>query len=81
MAVMFVTGTSLRVESQDVARISTGELRAKLDDPQLIVLDVRSAYDWDRSQAKIPGAIRVDPRRTDWADDYSKDNTLVFYCT
>jgi len=57
------------------------ELRALLDDPTVVILDVRASRDWNRSQRKIKGAIRENPRLFEsWADKYAKDKTLVLYC-
>ena len=57
------------------------ELNQQLDNPQVIVLDVRKGSDWKSSEFKIKGAERVDPRKfKDWAKTYPKDKTLVLYC-
>jgi hypothetical protein len=45
-----------------------------------IVVDVRIADDWKKSDLKIKGAIREDPEKDYrvWASKYPKDKTLVF---
>jgi rhodanese-related sulfurtransferase len=57
------------------------ELKVKLDNPDLIVIDVRLGKDWTNSDLKIKGAVRENPEAVDsWANKYPKDKTLVFYC-
>jgi len=65
----------------DVPRISIEELKAKLEDPDVAIIDVRSAHDWDDSNTKIKGAIREEPSKLDsWVKNYPKDKTIVLYC-
>lgn len=61
-------------------RISAGELNTMLADRQAVVVDVRDTGDWDRSNQKIKGAIRLDPRSLDPANlPIAKTATLVLY--
>jgi predicted sulfurtransferase len=67
--------------SAEVPRISKEDLKTKLDDPGMIILDVRTNSDWKASEFKIKGAIRVSSENVDsWASKYAKDETLVLYC-
>ncbi len=67
--------------SGDVPRMQMDELKARLGDPALVVIDVRQTGDWDASSTKIKGAIREEYRSvSDWASNYSKDKTIVLYC-
>ena len=69
------------VAAEETPRITKEELKALLDDPVVIILDVRAINDWNRSGRKIKGAIREDPTRFEsWAHKYSKYKTLVLYC-
>ena len=65
-----------------VPRMTKEELRAMLDDPNLVVIDVRHAQDWKSSSSKIKGAVREDTEKEvkSWAEKYPKDKTYVFYC-
>lgn len=73
-------GTEI-VLANEVPRISKEELRAMLDNPDLIIVDVRTSASWEKSKVKIQGAVREDPNDTkSWAEKYSKDKTLVLYC-
>ena len=64
-----------------VSRMSTDELNSRLSEDGLVVLDVRSPYHWGSTENKIPGADRVSPGGVaDWANNYSKEDTLVLYC-
>jgi rhodanese-related sulfurtransferase len=66
----------------NVQRISIDGLKAQLGNPAWIILDVRTAHDWDDSKTKIKGAIRADFHNPGaWIDKYPKDKTIVFYCS
>ena len=66
----------------EVPRVSTEELKSMLGSPEVIIIDVRAAGDWDKNKTKIQGAVREDPDKTakSWADKFSKDNTVILYC-
>lgn len=73
-----VTGAG---KAKDVPRMSIDNLKSRLGDASLVVIDVRQPSDWDKSDLKIKGALREDPQNVSaWASKYSKDKTLVFYC-
>lgn len=85
LAVAFgLVGSSLpstAVKAAEVSRITKEELRARLGDPDLVILDVRRATDWSTGDVKIQGAVRADPGDVAaWADKYPKEKTLVLYC-
>ena len=68
-------------ETPSVPKMSKEELKAMLGDPSLVVVDVRSAADWNAEERKIKGSLRVDPSLADsLMKTYSKDKTFVFYC-
>jgi len=66
----------------DDAHVMTKEkLRSMLGKPDVIIIDVRTNYDWDNSKVKIPGAAREEGMRfTSWMNKYPKDKTIVLYC-
>lgn len=67
--------------SADAPRITKENLKAIMDSPDLILIDVRASDDWKGSDLKITGAIREDPQTLEsWAKKYPKDKTLVLYC-
>jgi hypothetical protein len=64
-----------------VPRITKEELKARMGSPDLVILDVRSAYDLDSSKVKIKGSIREDPYKLGtWINKYPKEKTIVFSC-
>ncbi len=64
-----------------VSRMNPEELNRRLGESELVVVDVRTQGDWDRSKRKIKGAVRVEPHDAGFLPDkYGKDKTLVFYC-
>ena len=65
----------------EVPLMTKEELKADLGDPNVVILDVRTARDWKAGEGKIPGAVREDPELLDqWAAKYPKEKTLVLYC-
>jgi len=52
---LHMTGTA----SAMVPTISIDELRQLLGNPEVVILDVRHPRDWQASNKKIPGAIRI----------------------
>ena len=69
------------VDVRDAPRITAEELKAKLGDPDVVVLDVRPPGQWERSDQKIAGAVREDHLDVEgWAGKYPHDKTLVLYC-
>ena len=78
--VMLIACTSIQ-GTNDVPRISKDELKSKLGSPDVVLLDVRAKHDWERSDEKITGAIRMDPQTVDnWADTLPKDKEIILYC-
>ena len=84
-AVLFVgvsgCGALTEISTRDVPRIQPDELKARLNDPALVLIDVRADGDWEGSMAKIKGALREDGDKVaEWASKYPKDKTIVLYC-
>jgi rhodanese-related sulfurtransferase len=64
-----------------VPLITAEDLKAKLGDHDLTILDVRRDAHWNASDRKIVGAVREDPEAVQsWAGKYAHDRTLVLYC-
>ena len=82
LLIFFVIGIlATFAKSADVPRMTKDELKAMLDNPDLVILDVRAQSDWKGDESKIKGAVREDPESVkSWAGKYPKDKTLVLYC-
>jgi hypothetical protein len=66
---------------QDVPRMTVDELKSRLNDSSLILIDVRAPGDWSTSSTKIKGAVReVLEKVEEWAPKYDKGKTIVLYC-
>jgi len=66
----------------EVPRISKDELKAKLGSSDMVLLDVRAKNDWEGSDDKITGALRMDPQNVDaWAGTLPKGKEIVLYCS
>jgi rhodanese-related sulfurtransferase len=61
--------------------ISASELRQRLPDHGLTVIDLRDSRSWTSSAEKIPGAVREDPRAiSKWLSKYEHSTSIVVYC-
>jgi hypothetical protein len=66
---------------EEVPRMTIGQVKDVLGNPNYVILDVRKSSDWEGSDSKIQGAIREDPSNVNaWIDKYPKDKILLFYC-
>jgi len=66
--------------SKDVSTITKQELRSMLDDPDVIILDVRPEQQWKASELVIRSAVHENPNKVkSWAGTYPKDKTLILY--
>ena len=69
------------VSYAEAPRMSKEELKSQLDNENVIIIDVRTKRDWKKSDHKVKGAVRENPRKLEsWASKYPKDKTLVLYC-
>ena len=68
-------------EMKAIPRITKEELKSMLDDPNVIILDIRYKPHWEKSKLQIPGSVYEDPVADvkTWADKYPKDKTIVLY--
>jgi hypothetical protein len=67
--------------ASDAPRMGKDELKAMLDSPEVVVIDVRAYTDWVLSGEKIRGAVREEYRDFDaWSAKYPRDKVIVLYC-
>lgn len=65
----------------EVALMTKDELKAMMDDPDIVILDVRKGKDWTSSEFKIKGAVYAEPKAyASWAGTYPKSKKFVLYC-
>ena len=67
----------------EAQRISKEQLLSMMENPEVLILDVRESGSWKDSRFKIKGAVRENPEKDvqGWFDKYPKEKTLVFYCS
>jgi len=76
-----LVSTAFAADSGSAPRMSTDELKSRLGEPGLVVLDSRSNRDWESAAEKIVGAVRVNPAEVEqWSGNFDKEKTLVIYC-
>ncbi len=72
---------ALAAAAEGFAYISKDQLKSKLTNSDVVILDVRAPHDWDSSQIKIQGARRESPAAVaKWMGKYPKTKTIVLYC-
>lgn len=63
-------------------RIAPEKLKGWLDNPDVLIIDVRQPADWQSSAKKIKGALRLYPDDVKtWAPMLPKDKKIVLYCS
>lgn len=82
VSLLVVSAFALTAGAKTEVKIMTqDQLKDRLEDANVVVLDVRTGSDWRASESKIKGAVRVEKADVaGLADKYEKDKTLVFYC-
>ena len=83
MALILLMTTPFRAAAggAEVERMTKESLNGMLDNPMLVILDVRTKKHWESSNRKIKGAVREDPGAVEaWMNKYETEKTLVFYC-
>jgi len=74
----FLTDAAMATEAP---RMEKEELKTKLENSDVVLIDVRSYTDWLLSGDKIKGAVRENYRDFDgWYSKYPKGQTVVLYC-
>jgi rhodanese-related sulfurtransferase len=67
--------------ADDTHSMTKEQLLPMLGKSDVIIIDVRSKYDWDESNVKIEGAVREDGFKFGaWMKKYPKNKTIVIYC-
>jgi hypothetical protein len=82
VATLFVGPLMAETRAGDSPKMTIEDLKGRLGDSDVVVVDVRSGGSWTDSTTKIKGAVREDPKAVKkWMGKYPKDKTLVFYCS
>lgn len=69
-----------KTDSKQVKSMSKELLKSNLEDPSIVILDVRQPQDWNKSGIKIKGAIQENPNKFDnWYSRYPKTKTVILY--
>jgi hypothetical protein len=83
LILIFVAGVFLSAlyAEPDAPTMTKDELKAHIGVKDFVIIDVRTASDWKKSEYKIKSALREDPDAAkDWVSKYPKDKAIVFYC-
>jgi rhodanese-related sulfurtransferase len=69
------------VSAEEPPRITKEELKQRLGNPEIVIVDVRSGRDWTGSEHKIAGAVREESNDVGgWEKRYSKNKPMILYC-
>ena len=78
---ILVTLVCSPIRADDTHAMTKEQLLPLLGKSDVIIIDVRAKYDWDKSKVKIPGAVREEGMKfASWMKKYPKDKTIVLYC-
>ena len=78
---VLITLANVPARADDSHAMTKEQLRPLLGKSDVIIIDVRTKYDWDKSKVKIPGAVREESMKFgSWMKKYPKDKTIVLYC-
>ena len=81
LSLALIAVISINAMAANAPRISKEELKSMLDNPDVIIVDVRTGKDWKSSEYKIKGAVRVKLIDVEvFAATQSESKTFVFYC-
>jgi len=85
LVLVFVSGCHHRIKSikqvEHMPRITKEELKQKLGDPAVSIIDVRYSPNWKKSDRLITGAVREEPMEVgSWIHKYPKGQMIVLYC-
>ena len=76
----FAIFLSLPAGASEISIISGIQLKRILDNPEIVIIDVRGSKDWRSSNTKIKGAVRRIPKNFEsWAHDFPTDKELILY--
>jgi rhodanese-related sulfurtransferase len=67
-------------QAENAPRIRAKVTKALVGNPEVVIIDVRRTSDWEKSGAKIKGAVRESEKDISWAGKYPKDKFLILYC-
>lgn len=68
-------------ETADNHSMTVEQLLPLLGKSDVVIIDVRTKYDWDTSKVKIKGAVREESVRFgSWMKKYPKNKKIVLYC-
>ena len=77
LAATLVTSSALA----GMGKVTTAELKTRLGEQGLTVVDVRTSGDWSKSDRMIAGAMRGNPYDMEtWSTQLAKDQTIILYC-
>lgn len=81
VTLVFTAGFIVAASAADVPRMTKEDLKGKLGDSNVVIVDMRTGSDWKASDQKIKGAIREKAQNvSEWAPNLDKSKTIVLYC-
>lgn len=71
-----------RISLNDVPRMTKEDLKVRLGQADLVVIDTRLPGQLAAREPKIRGAVVENPKEVhNWMTNYPKNKTLVLYCS
>ncbi len=84
MTLLLLAGSALcaAAAANEPPRMTKEELLPLLGKADVVVFDARIPREWEESQIKIKGAVRLDPKKNlqEMLSTLPKEKTIVLYC-
>jgi rhodanese-related sulfurtransferase len=79
---VFKLKTEINTQEEFMTKVTVDEIRNRLNDKHLTIVDSRAPHVWDEADVKASGAIRIPPDEAEkHIADVSRDDYVVTYCT
>ena len=83
MVAVLLTAVAGTLVGCKLPRITVEEVKKRMDEgEQILFIDTRKSQDWDASDVKLPGALRIHYSALEQhLDELPRDRPIVPYCT
>lgn len=83
MVAVLLTAVASVLVGCKLPRITVEEVKKRMDEgEQILFIDTRKSQDWDASDVKLPGALRIHYSELEqYLDELPRDRLIVPYCT
>jgi len=83
MVAILFTAVAVTLAGCKLSRITVEEVKERIDEGEpILFIDTRRSQDWEASDVKLPGALRIHYSELEqYLDELPNDRLIVPYCT